>query len=72
MSDIATTQLQGTKLFKTTVILDAYEHVINTMVINGWPSEKSIFEHAAYEVLKWAAEHKDNYRGLVGKNLGQK
>ena len=54
---------------KTTGILDAYEHVINTMIVNGWPSDKTIFEHAAYEVLKWAAEHKDNYRGLVGRNI---
>lgn len=42
------------------------------MVVDGWPSDKSIFEHAAYEVLKWAADHKDNYRGLVGRNLEKK
>lgn len=65
-------QLQGTKYLKTTGIMDAYEHVISTMIVNGWPQDKSIFEHAAYEVLKWAAEHKDNYRGLVGRNLGKK
>lgn len=62
-------QLQGTKYLKATGILDAYEHVINTMVSNGWPSDKSIFEHAAYEVLKWAAENKDSYRGLVGRSI---
>ena len=42
------------------------------MIVNGWPSDKSIFEHAAYEVLKWAADNKDNYKGLVGKNIGKK
>lgn len=52
--------------------MDAYEHVIGTMIVNGWPSDKSIFEHAAYEVLKWAAENKDNYRGLVGRNIEKK
>ena len=57
---------------KTTGILDAYEHTISTMIVNGWPSDKSIFEHAAYEVLKWAADNKDNYKGLVGRNIGQK
>jgi hypothetical protein len=39
------------------------------MIMNGWPSDKSIFEHAAYELLKWAAEHKDEYRGLVGRSI---
>ena len=66
------TQLQGTKFLKTTGILDAYEHTISTMIVNGWPSDKSIFDHAAYEILKWAADHKDSYRGLVGKNMEKK
>jgi len=39
------------------------------MVQNGWPSDKSIFEHAAYEILKWSSEHKDQYRGLVGRSI---
>ena len=62
-------QLRGTKFLKGTGILDAYEHVIGSMVQNGWPSDKSIFEHAAYELLKWASENKDQYRGLVGRSL---
>jgi len=39
------------------------------MILNGWPSEKSVFEHAAYELLKWASEHKDEYRGMVGRSI---
>eukprot|EP00347_Sterkiella_histriomuscorum_P002085 403369532 len=39
------------------------------MVSNGWPSDKSIFEHAAYEILKWSSENKDQYRGLVGRSI---
>lgn len=54
---------------KSTGIFDAYEHVINTMILNGWPSDKSIFEHASYELLRWASEHKDEYRGLVGRSM---
>ena len=42
------------------------------MILNGWPSDKSVFEHAAYEILKWASENKDNYSGLVGKNIERK
>ena len=42
------------------------------MIKNGWPSDKSIFEHAAYEVLKWAADNKDSYRGMVGRNMEKK
>ena len=70
--DLAFTQLQGTKFLKTTGILDAYEHTISSMIVNGWPSDKSIFDHAAYEILKWAAENKDSYRGLVGRNIEKK
>lgn len=65
-------QLHGTKFLKTTGILDAYEHVVGSMIVNGWPADKTIFEHAAYEVLKWAADNKDNYKGLVGRNLERK
>ena len=36
--------------------------------MNGWPSDKSVFEHAAYELLKWASDHKDEYRGMQGRN----
>lgn len=57
---------------KSTGILDAYEHVISSMITDGWPSEKSIFEHAAYELLKWASEHKDEFRGLVGRSMEKK
>jgi hypothetical protein len=64
--------LQGTKFLKTTGILDAYEHVVSSMISNGWPPDKSIFEHAAYEVLKWAADNKESYRGLIGRNIEKK
>lgn len=64
--------MKGTKLLKSTGLLDAYEHVINTMVLNGWPKEKSIYENAAYELLKWASENKDHYRGVIGKSIDKK
>ncbi len=49
--------------------MDAYEHVINSMISNGWPADKSIFEHAAYEILNWSSDNRDNYRGLVGRSI---
>lgn len=64
--------MQGTKFLKSTGILDAYEHVINTLVTNGWPSDKTVFDYAAYELLKWASEHKDEYRGLVGRSIDKR
>ena len=42
------------------------------MILRGWPSDKSIFEHAAYELLKWGNEHKDQYRGNVGRSIEKK
>ena len=32
---------------------------------NGWPSDKSIFDHAAYEILKFHADHKDEYTNKI-------
>ena len=39
--------------------MDAYEHVVATMVEDGWPSDQSPFDHAAYLVLKYQTEHSD-------------
>ncbi len=66
------TQLAGTKYLKATVILDAYEFVINDMALNGWPMEKSIFDHAAYEVQKWGGDNKQHFTGNAAKQLDKK
>lgn len=50
------------KYLKTTGILDAYQHVMQTLSTKGWPQDKSLFDHAAYELLKWHSEHKDEVR----------
>lgn len=63
-------KLQSTQFLKATGILDAYEHTIETLVTNGWPSDKSVFEHAAYELLRWHADHKDEYADITVKNPG--
>jgi len=36
------------------------------MVTNGWPGDSTIYEHAAYELLKWHSIHKEEY---ATKNL---
>jgi hypothetical protein len=54
---------------KSTGLFDAYERVIGDMILKGWPADKSIFEHAALELLKWGNDHKDEYRGQVGKSI---
>jgi hypothetical protein len=45
--------LAAHKYLKQTGILDAYHSVMNTLVTEGWPQDKSVFDHAAYELLKW-------------------
>jgi len=40
--------------------------------MKGWPSDKSIFEHAAYELLKWGNDHKDEYRNTTGKSIDKR
>jgi len=29
--------------------------------MNGWPSDKPLYDHVSYEILKFHAEHKDEY-----------
>ena len=40
--------------------------------MKGWPSDKSIYEHAAYELLKWGNDHKDEYRSQTGKSIDKR
>ena len=47
----------GTNFLRSTGILDAYEEVVTQMIGDGWPTDVSIFEHAAYLLLKWQNEH---------------
>ena len=49
----------GTNFLRSTGILDAYEEVVSQMLEDGWPTEQSIFEHAAYLLLKWQTENTD-------------
>ena len=49
----------GTNFLRSTGILDAYEEVVSQMLEDGWPTEQSIFEHAAYLLLKWQTENQD-------------
>ena len=51
--------LEGTHRLKSSGILDAYETVLRELILNGWPGDKSIFDHAAYQVLKFENEHKE-------------
>lgn len=55
---------------KATGILDGYEHCIEQLISNGWPSDKNIFEHAAYELLRWHSDHKDEYANINVTNPG--
>jgi len=57
---------------KSTGLFDGYESVVSQMIMKGWPSDKSIFEHAAYELLKWGNDHKDEYRNTTGKSIDKR
>ena len=45
--------------------MDAFESVIDNMITNGWPEESGIYEHAAYELLRWHALNHENYQNIV-------
>ena len=51
--------------------MDAYEAVIEKLVTSGWPSDKTIFDHAAYELLKWHTEHREEYANNALMNPGR-
>ena len=44
--------------------------MIDKLVTEGWPADKNIFDHASYELLKWNAEHKDEYTNASVVNPG--
>lgn len=48
-----------TNYLKSTGLLDAYESVVQTMVEEGWPSDQTIFDHAAYLLIRYQTDHKD-------------
>ena len=65
-------KLQATQFLKATGLLDGFEAVIETMVTNGWPGDTTIYDHAAYELLKWHSQHKEEYAGQKLVNPGTK
>lgn len=64
MADEFKLKLQETQFLKSTGVLDGYENVIDTMVSNGWPSNSTIYETAAYELLKWHSNHKEQLQAM--------
>ena len=63
-------KLQATQFLKSTGIIDAYEHVIEQLIMNGWPSDKPMYDHVSYEILKFHADHKDEYAQKRLQNPG--
>ena len=63
-------KLQSTQFLRSTGLLEGYEHVIEKLVTTGWPSEITVFEHAAHELLKFHAENKDKYMHSMAANPG--
>ena len=46
-------------------LLDAYENVYTTLIEEGWPQDKTPFDHAAYLILKWQNNNKPNLTGAT-------
>ena len=43
----------ASNFLRATGILDAYEDCISSMIVDAWPADESIFDHAAYLILKY-------------------
>jgi len=63
-------KLQATQFLRGTGLLDAYEGVVGKLVTQGWPSDKNVFDHAAYELLRWHSEHREEFANNILKNPG--
>ena len=44
--------------------------MIDKLITQGWPADKNIFDHASYELLKWNADHKEEYMNANIVNPG--
>jgi hypothetical protein len=51
--------LLSTNYLRSTGLLDAYESTVETMISDGWPADTSIFDHAAYLILRWQVDNQD-------------
>lgn len=51
-------ELGNSNFLKATGLLEAYEHCLTSMINEGWPSDTTIFEHAAYLILEYQTDHK--------------
>ena len=51
------TKMESTNFLRSTGLLDGYESVVTSMIEEGWPQDQSIFEHAAYLLLRWQSEN---------------
>ena len=45
---------------------------MNVSHVHACAVHKAIFEHAAYELLRWGQEHEDDYKGLMGKKIAKR
>ena len=57
---------------RSTGILDAYEKLLTNIYQNGWPGDKSIFNYAAEEILRYGSKHQQEFKGIIGKEIEKK
>lgn len=53
-------------------ILEAYEKLLTNIYQNGWPGDKSIYNHAAEEILRYGSKHQQEFKGVIGKEIEKK
>ena len=61
--------MRGSQYLKQTGILDCYEKLLTQLYSKGWPEEKSIFNHAADEILRYGSKFQSDFKGIIGKDF---
>ena len=61
-----------TQYLRSSGILEAYEKLLTSLYTNGWPGNKSIYEHSAEEILGYGLKYQQEFKGIIGKDYQKK
>ena len=64
--------MKMSQYLRSTGVLEAYEKVLTSMYTNGWPGDRSIYNYAAEEILRYGSQFQQEFKGVIGKEFEKK
>ena len=52
--------------------MEAYEKLLTSLYLNGWPGDRSIFNYSAEEILRYGSKFHQEFKGVIGKEFEKK